>query len=76
MANAHLPLPLDLGGNGPRVAVKDVVDIAGMPTHAGSRALADRPPAATHAPVVQHLLDAGRRIVGKANMHETSSPSA
>lgn len=70
MADAHLILPLDQGGDGPRVAVKDVIDIAGTPTRAGSRALADRPAAATHARAVQHLLDAGCRIVGKANMHE------
>lgn len=70
MAGAHLTLPLDLGGDGPHVAVKDVIDIAGTPTRAGSRAFADRPAAPTHARVVQSLLDAGCRIVGKTNMHE------
>ncbi|KMO29528.1 amidase [Methylobacterium aquaticum] len=61
---------LDLGGAGPRVAVKDTIDIAGIPTRAGSRALADAPPASTHAEVVERVLAAGCRIVGKTNLHE------
>lgn len=59
-----------LGGDGPTVAIKDTIDIAGMPTTGASRALADAAPAQTHAQVVQCLLDAGWKIVGKANMHE------
>ncbi|MGU7774399.1 amidase [Burkholderia sp. MR1-5-21] len=59
-----------LGGPGPAIAIKDTIDIAGRPTTAASRALADAPPAARHADVVQHLLDAGWQIAGKANMHE------
>jgi len=59
-----------LGGNGPTVAIKDTIDIAGMPTTGASRALADAAPAQKHAQVVQLLLDAGWNIVGKANMHE------
>ena len=54
----------------PTMAIKDTIDIAGYPTTAASRALADAPPAAHHAEVVQHALDAGWHIVGKANMHE------
>ncbi|MGF6239370.1 amidase [Paraburkholderia sp. GAS38] len=54
----------------PTMAIKDTIDIAGYPTTAASRALADAPPAARHAEVVQHALDAGWHIVGKANMHE------
>ncbi|MDB6083679.1 MAG: amidase, partial [Gammaproteobacteria bacterium] len=61
---------LQLGGDGPRVGVKDSIDIAGYPTQAGSAALAQAPNAARHAPVVQALLDGGCRIVGKTNMHE------
>ncbi len=61
---------LDLGGAGPRVAVKDTIDIAGYPTRAGSRALADVPPATAHAEVVERVLAAGCRIVGKTNLHE------
>ncbi|MGU7771739.1 amidase [Burkholderia sp. MR1-5-21] len=59
-----------LGNPGPTIAIKDTIDIAGHPTTAASRALADAPPAARHADVVQHLLDAGWQIAGKANMHE------
>ncbi|SDR50948.1 amidase [Paraburkholderia fungorum] len=56
--------------NAPSVAIKDSIDIAGYPTTAASRALADAPPASTHSEVVQRLLDAGWRVTGKTNMHE------
>ena len=59
-----------LGGPGPTIAIKDTIDIAGHPTRAASRALADAPPATQHADVVRLLLDAGWQIAGKANMHE------
>ena len=55
---------------GRRVAIKDVLDRAGEVTTAGSRALADRPPAARSADVVERLEAAGCAIVGRANMHE------
>jgi amidase len=54
----------------PTIAIKDSIDIAGYPTTAASRALADAPPAPHHAEVVQRLLDTGWRITGKTNMHE------
>jgi amidase len=54
----------------PTIAIKDSIDVAGYPTTAASRALADAPPAPRHAQVVQRLLDAGWRITGKTNMHE------
>ncbi|SAL77800.1 amidase [Caballeronia telluris] len=54
----------------PTIAIKDSIDIAGCATTAASRALADAPPAARHAQVVQRLIDAGWRIAGKTNMHE------
>lgn len=60
----------DLGGDGLRVAVKDTIDIAGHATRGGSGALADAPAATEHAEVVARVLDAGCRIVGRANMHE------
>lgn len=53
-----------------RVVVKDTIDIAGHPTRAGSAALAEAPPAARHAAIVERTLAAGYRIVGKANLHE------
>jgi amidase len=59
-----------LGGDGPTIAIKDTIDIAGMRTTGASRALADAAPAQRHAQVVQLLLDADWKIVGKANMHE------
>ncbi|WP_313807044.1 amidase [Sphingobium sp.] len=59
-----------LGEGNVTVAVKDCIDIAGHRTACGSGALADRPPATTHAEVVRHLLERGARIVGKAAMHE------
>ena len=59
-----------LGGDGPTVAVKDCIDIAGWPTRAGSEALTDVSPAGRHADVVEAILAAGGCIVGKTNMHE------
>ncbi len=61
---------LDLGGDGPRVGIKDSIDIAGYSTQAGSAVFEGAPPALRHATVVQALLDGGCRIVGKTNMHE------
>lgn len=59
-----------IGGENLTVAVKDTIDIAGLATRAGSAALADAPPASRHAAVVQAMLDAGCRIVGKTVLHE------
>ena len=52
------------------VSLKDLVDIAGEPTPAGSRALADAAPARENAPVVQRMLAAGFVPVGRTNMTE------
>lgn len=60
----------ELGAGGATVGIKDCIDIAGMPTRAGCRALAGAAPAAAHADVVRLLLDAGWKITGKTNMHE------
>ncbi|WP_138465545.1 amidase [Poseidonocella sp. HB161398] len=59
-----------LGGSGLTVAVKDCIDIAGHVTACGSAALRGRAPAARNADVVDSLLAAGCRIIGKAAMHE------
>ena len=52
------------------LAVKDLFDIAGEPTPAGSVVLADAPPARAHAPVVRRLLGMGFIPIGRANMTE------
>jgi aspartyl-tRNA(Asn)/glutamyl-tRNA(Gln) amidotransferase subunit A len=52
------------------IALKDLFDIAGEPTPAGSAILADAPPAKAHAPVVARMLAAGFIPVGRVNMTE------
>ncbi|HZT66454.1 MAG TPA: amidase [Acidimicrobiales bacterium] len=62
---------LDASGDGPRLAVKDLIDVEGVPTTAGSRAVArSAQPAAADAPCVVSARRAGARIVGKVNLHE------
>jgi len=56
-------------GDGPAVAVKDVVDVRGTVTTAGSTVL-PATPALADAPVITRLRQAGCVIVGKSNMHE------
>ncbi len=51
--------------------VKDNLDVAGMPTTAGSTALAGHAPQ-RNGTAVQRLVDAGAVVLGKANMHELS----
>src|SRR5687768_13253619 len=58
--------PLD----GTIVSIKDLFDVKGEPTRAGSRILADAPPAAVDAPVVRRLRAAGAVIVAKTAMSE------
>lgn len=62
---------LDSTGDGPRVAVKDLIDVEGVPTTAGCRAIErTAEPAAADAPCLAGIRAAGARIVGKANLHE------
>jgi len=58
--------PLD----GRIVAVKDLFDVAGEPTTAGSALLRDAAPATQDAPVVRRLRAGGAVIIGKTNMTE------
>lgn len=51
-------------------AAKDLFDVAGETTTAGSIVLKDAPVAEHNAVVVQHLLDAGMILIGKTNMTE------
>lgn len=59
--------PLD----GVVMALKDNIDVVGMPCTAGTAAYAQRMPA-HDAPVYQRLRDAGMVLVGKLNMHEAA----
>ena len=58
--------PLD----GRIVSIKDLFDVAGEPTTAGSAVLRDAPPAARDAAIVRRLRASGAVIVGKTNMTE------
>ncbi|MDQ4061078.1 MAG: amidase family protein, partial [Pseudomonadota bacterium] len=58
--------PLD----GAIVSIKDLFDVAGETTTAGSLVLRDAPPAGKDAAVVQRLRQAGAVILGKTNMVE------
>ena len=51
-------------------AVKDSIDVAGLPTRLGSRACADAPAASADAEIVAALRQAGWHMVGKTTMHE------
>jgi len=68
-ARAHAGVtlgPLD----GAILSIKDLFDVKGEPTRAGSKVLADAPPANADAVVVQRLRSAGAVIVAKTNMSE------
>ncbi|MFY3385745.1 amidase [Paracidovorax sp. MALMAid1276] len=61
---AQLPLA------GLAVSVKDLFDIAGQPTPAGSTVLADAAPAPRDCPAVARLRAAGASLIGRTNMVE------
>lgn len=61
---ARLPLA------GLSASVKDLFDIGGQPTPAGSTVLADAPAAAADSPAVARLRAAGAAIIGRTNMVE------
>jgi amidase len=64
-------LPLESTGSGPRLAVKDLIDMEGLPTTAGCKAVAETAtPAAADARCLAGARAAGARIVGKVNLHE------
>src|SRR5436853_4800808 len=52
------------------ISIKDLFDVAGEVTLAGSKALDDRPPATRDAPVVARLRTAGAVLIGRTNMTE------
>jgi aspartyl-tRNA(Asn)/glutamyl-tRNA(Gln) amidotransferase subunit A len=55
---------------GAPVAIKDIIDVAGLPTKAGSLTRADATPVRFDAPVVARLRAAGAIIVGKTHTVE------
>lgn len=61
---------------GTPVAIKDIIDVRGLPTRCQS-AVSDDKPAAEDAPVVARLRAAGAVIIGKTALHEfaTGGPS-
>jgi aspartyl-tRNA(Asn)/glutamyl-tRNA(Gln) amidotransferase subunit A len=70
-ADARLRAGIVLGPlDGAIVSIKDLFDVAGEPTRAGSKVLADAPPAAADAPAIHRLRAAGCIIVAKTNMAE------
>jgi aspartyl-tRNA(Asn)/glutamyl-tRNA(Gln) amidotransferase subunit A len=64
---AGVPLPALAGVP---ISIKDLFDVAGEQTLAGSRVLRDREPADRDAPVIARLRAAGAVFVGRTNMTE------
>jgi len=61
----------ETSGPGNTLAVKDLIDMVGVPTTAGSRAVADAArPAPADAACLAGARAAGARIVGRTNLHE------
>jgi AtzE family amidohydrolase len=52
------------------IAVKNLFDVAGIATRAGSKILRDAPPARADAPVLARLIRAGAACLGALNMDE------
>ena len=70
-ADARARTGINLGPlDGAIVTIKDLFDVAGEPTRAGSKVLVDAPPASIDAPVVRRLRAGGAVIVAKTNMVE------
>jgi len=65
---------LPASGSGPltgiAVSIKDLFDVAGQTTAAGSTVLAQAPPAAADGPAVARLRAAGATLAGRTNMVE------
>lgn len=70
ISRSEVPLGIRAGGPlaGLRFAVKDNIDVAGLPTTAACPAFAYRP--AEHASVVRKLLAAGAQLAGKTNLDQ------
>ena len=61
----------ETSGSGVRLAIKDLIDMEGVPTTAGCRAVANEAvPAGADATCLAGARAAGARIVGRTNLHE------
>ncbi|MEA2931024.1 MAG: aspartyl-tRNA(Asn)/glutamyl-tRNA(Gln) amidotransferase subunit [Hyphomicrobiales bacterium] len=70
-ADARAKAGISLGPlDGTIVSIKDLFDVKGEPTRAGSKILANASPATADAPVVRRLRAAGAVIVAKTAMSE------
>jgi aspartyl-tRNA(Asn)/glutamyl-tRNA(Gln) amidotransferase subunit A len=70
-ADARAKAGISLGPlDGAIVSIKDLFDVAGEPTRAGSKIRKDAPPAKADAPAVRRLRAAGAVIVAKTGMSE------
>jgi amidase len=66
--------PMSGAGSGPRLAVKDLIDVIDTPTTAGCKAVADRgQPATIDAACMAGARAADARIVGKTNLTELAA---
>jgi Asp-tRNA(Asn)/Glu-tRNA(Gln) amidotransferase A subunit family amidase len=74
VAPAPAPAPATTPAAGPLagtvLAVKDLIAVAGLPLHAGSRARSDAPRSARDATVVARLRAAGATVAGTVALHE------
>ena len=67
----RIPLDADGNGAGPRLAVKDCIDVAGLPTTAGCPVVAEMAERAeTDAVVVASAREGGAQLVGKTSLTE------
>jgi aspartyl-tRNA(Asn)/glutamyl-tRNA(Gln) amidotransferase subunit A len=70
VADEELAAGRDRGSlHGVPIAVKDLIDIRGVPTTAASR-VRERHVASSDAPVITHLRNAGAVLIGKTNLDE------
>lgn len=72
---AHVDAEISAGRNpgplaGVPVAVKNLFDVRGLATRAGSKILRDAPPATADAPLLTRLMNAGAVLLGALNMDE------
>ena len=69
LAQGWLVAAVERSGDGLPMAVKDIIDVAGVPTHNGTPCAQHREPTSS-APAWSALERAGARCVGKAATHE------